>query len=85
MPENLTKANLAAGFKPTPTITLSEAVAIDNPTPKTNELNDEFNYDGINWDQLKSFQRPFKSIKRTPSFVYRHGYRIQHRVTSKIF
>jgi len=76
MPGNLTEANLAAGFKPTLIITLSEAVAIDDPTSETDELDDEFNYDGINWDRLKSFQKPFKSIKRTPSFVYGHGYRI---------
>jgi hypothetical protein len=45
---DLTEANLAAAFKPILTITLSKAIAINNPTPETNKLNNKFNYDGIN-------------------------------------
>jgi len=46
---DLIEANLAIVFEPTLIITLSEAVAINNPTPsKTNKLNNKFNYNGIN-------------------------------------
>jgi len=48
MLENLIEANLAARFKPILTITLSEAIAINDFIPKTNEPNNEFNYNSIN-------------------------------------
>jgi hypothetical protein len=48
MPYNLTEANLNAIATPTPTITLSEAVAPDASLPPLDNTNFKRNYDGIN-------------------------------------
>src|SRR5438552_18315993 len=85
MSQDLTEANLNAASEPTPTITLSEVITPDNNSSSIDEINDETNYDGIDWEQLKAFQRPFKALERNPSFIYKHGYRLQHHVNRKIY
>jgi hypothetical protein len=47
MPYDLTEANLNAIATPTPTITLSEAVALDASPLPLDDNNFETNYDGI--------------------------------------
>jgi hypothetical protein len=44
------------------------------------ELADEDNYDGIDWKRLPNLQKPHHSLKRTPSFIYKYGYRCQSRI-----
>lgn len=84
MPQDLTEANLNATAEPTPTVTPSEDVAPDDSS-STDEINDETNYDGIDWDRLKAYQRPYKALERNPSFIYKYGYRLQHRVSKRIY
>ena len=86
MPQDLTEENLNAIAEPEPTltITLSEDVApVDSSS--LDEINDETNYDGIDWNQLKAYQRPYKALERNPSFIYKYGYRLQHRVNKRIY
>ena len=82
--QDLTKANLNVTAEPTPTITLSEDVAPDDNS-SVDEINDETNYDSINWDQLKAYQRPYKALERNPSFIYKYRYQLQHYVSKQIY
>lgn len=84
MSQDLTEANLNAISEPTPTITPSKVVET-NDDSAADEINDETNYDGIDWERLKAFQRPFKALERNPSFIYKHGYRLQHRYNKRMF
>ena len=52
MPYDLTEANLNAIATPTPTITLSKAVALDTSPSLLDNNNFETNYDGIDWERL---------------------------------
>ena len=54
MPQDLTKANLNTTAKPTPTITLSKDV-IPNNNSSIDEINNETNYNSINWDRFKAY------------------------------
>ncbi|KAA8615108.1 hypothetical protein PtrSN002B_011378 [Pyrenophora tritici-repentis] len=36
----------------------------------------EDNYEGIDWDRLPRFIKPPTTSRRTPSWIYRHGYRV---------
>ena len=49
MPHDLTEANLNAIATPTPTITLSKAVAPDASPLPSDDNNFETNYNGIDW------------------------------------
>ena len=84
MPQDLTKANLNATAKPIPTIILSKDVAPDDNS-STNKINNETNYNSINWDRLKAYQRPYKALERNPSFIYKYRYRLQHRISKQIY
>ena len=85
MPHDLTEANLNAIATPTPTITLSEAVAPDASPSPSDDDNFETNYDGIDWQRLGRYQKPFKALERNPSFIYKYGYRLQHRTTKRLY
>ena len=79
MAQDLTDANvsaIAAENLPAPTIPPSEVTVPDEPTDDDNVDN----YDGIDWKRLPDLQKPHHSLKRTPSFIYKYGYRCQNRV-----
>src|SRR2546430_2107683 len=88
MSQDLTEVNLNAidtENEPTYSITLSEtAAAPDDPSdddaPAPNDDDNIDNYDGINWKRLPDLQKPHHSLKRTPSYIYKYGYRCQSRV-----
>jgi len=84
MPQDLTEANLNAIATLTPTIALSEAVAPD-ASPPLDDSDPEINYDGINWERLGRYQKPFKALERGQSFIYKYGYRLQHRSSKRLF
>ena len=74
MPHDLTEANLNAIATPTPTITLSEAVAPDASPSLSDDDNFETNYDGIDWERLGRYQKPFRALERNASFIYKYRY-----------
>ena len=60
-----------------PTILLLEVaevaeVAVPNELTEDNNIN---NYNSINWKQLLDLQKPYYSLKQTPSFIYKYRYR----------
>lgn len=69
-----------------PTITISEAVAVDaesncdSASPDPIPSAEEDTYDGIDWQRLKNCQKPFRDLKRTLSWVWAYYYRVQSRV-----
>src|SRR5437763_17123694 len=74
--------NLPADPEPTPTITLSTIVeAIENEEESTNleEAVEPDAYDGIDWMCLPEYQQPHRSLKRSPSWIWKFGYRIQEQ------
>jgi len=73
MPQDFTKANLNVTAKFILTIILFENV-VPNNTSSINEINDKTNYNGIDWDQFKVYQWPYKALKRNPSFIYKYRY-----------
>ncbi|OCK89530.1 uncharacterized protein K441DRAFT_584126, partial [Cenococcum geophilum 1.58] len=40
-------------------------------------------YDGINWKRLPDLMKPYYSLLRTPSWIYKYGYWLQSRVNDK--
>ena len=79
MAQDLTDANvsaIAAENLPAPTIPPLEVTVSDELTDDDNVDN----YDGIDWKRLPDLQKPHHSLKRTPSFIYKYGYRCRNRV-----
>jgi len=66
-PTNANMSAIAAENPLAPTILSSEAELVDD--------NNVDNYDGIDWKRLPDLQKPHYSLKRTPSFIYKYGYR----------
>ena len=75
-PTNANMSAIAAENPSAPTISLLEDAAPDQLTDDDNVDN----YDGIDWKRLPDLQKPHHSLKRTPSFIYKYGYRCQSRV-----
>jgi hypothetical protein len=50
MSQNLTEVNLNVISEPTATVTLSEIIIPDNDPSNIDKINNETNYDGIDWD-----------------------------------
>ena len=55
MPQDFTKANLNAIATPTPTITLSKAIALDASPPPLDNTDFKRNYNRINWARLNQY------------------------------
>ena len=85
MSQDLTKENLRNKEEETPIITFSKvADALDEDLSEDSADNNS-NYSGINWDQLKAFQMLYLELKRTLSFIWKHGYHLQNRRTKRIY
>ena len=81
--QDLTESNLRAAdtLQPkTPTLALSEVAAPADDVPEIDAGGDIDNYDGIDWKRLPDLQKPHHSSKRTPSWIFKYGYRCQSRV-----
>ena len=85
MSQDLTKENLHNEEEETPTIALSKVADASDKDLSKDSANDNSNYSGINWDQLKAFQMPYLELKRTPSFVWKHSYHLQNQQTKQIY
>ena len=78
-PHDLTEESLSTFAADTPSSTASEVAEPDDASPQPDTIEEEDDYTGIDWDRLKGFQQPYQGLRRTPSFIWKHGYRIQRR------
>ena len=56
--------------------TVAPSVASSHTTDKPFNREYEDNYDGIDWSRLPRFMKPATTSRRTPSWIYQHGYRV---------
>jgi hypothetical protein len=74
--------NLLVDSEPTPTITLSTVIeAIENREESTylEEAAEPDAYDGINWMHLSEYQWLHRSLKCSPSWIWKFGYCVQEQ------
>src|SRR5438876_1152773 len=83
VPHDFTEANIAVGAEPALTIPLSVVGNIDDSTLERDLYEHAKNYDSIDWKRLPDYQIPFEELVRNPSFIWKHGYRIQKRSSDK--
>ena len=56
--------------------TVAPSVASSHTTDEPFDGEYEDNYDGIDWSRLPRFMKPATTSRRTPSWIYQHGYRV---------
>jgi hypothetical protein len=80
MPTDLIIANLPVDPEPTPTVALSAVAEAAENEAESAHLDDPHDaYDGIDWTRLPQYQLPHQSLKRSPSWIWKFGYRVQER------
>ena len=67
MSSHLTKAGPINLAENTPVIVPSEACEGFDTLSESTPLKDE--YEGLDWDRVERYQRPYRDLLRTPSFI----------------
>ena len=68
----------------TPSVAATEvAEASDGDTTESGSVQDDDDYTGLDWNKVLRYQRPHSSLKRAPSYIWDHGWRLQQRYGAK--
>jgi len=67
MSSNLTEADPVNPPENVPVIAPSEACEGSDTSSESTSLLDE--YEGVDWDRVDRYQRPYRDLLRTPSFI----------------
>ncbi|KAI1521089.1 hypothetical protein PtrCC142_012334, partial [Pyrenophora tritici-repentis] len=73
------EAEIVAPFEGSEEATVASSNTANEASPHMDEALDgdfEDNYEGIDWDRLPRVIKPPTTSRRTPSWIYRHGYRV---------
>ena len=67
-----------------PSIVATKAAeASDGDTTESGSVQDDDDYTGLDWNKVLRYQRTHSSLKRAPSYIWDHGWRLQQRYGAK--
>lgn len=80
MPTDLTSTNPPTDRQSSTALsTTAEAVENDIEDQPDETPESDAAYDGIDWTRLPQYQLPHRHLKRSPSWIWKFGYRVQER------